>query len=176
MKSPHTISGRKVSLSLCRRYWSASQLGGRRIRKWSILVAIAVNEDDYREVFGTAEGIKEDKASWVNFFQRLKGRHGWGQSHCLHIAAGKFLEICCYIFSWFYRRRSQQLTVIVVRTQDERLDVRLSVWNSFIRIISEFPALIIVSNRTTIITQHHFARRSIRPCAVFADMRDFLIK
>ena len=40
----------------------------------AILVAIAVNEDGYREVFGAAEGMKEDKASWVNFFQWLRGR------------------------------------------------------------------------------------------------------
>ena len=40
----------------------------------SVLVAIAVNEDGYREVLGAAEGMKEDKASWVNFFQWLKGR------------------------------------------------------------------------------------------------------
>lgn len=40
----------------------------------SILVAIAVNKDGYREVLGAAEGMKEDKASWVNFFQWLKGR------------------------------------------------------------------------------------------------------
>ena len=40
----------------------------------AILVAIAVNEDGYREVIGAAEGIKEDKASWVGFFQWLKGR------------------------------------------------------------------------------------------------------
>lgn len=40
----------------------------------AILVAIAVNEDGYREVLGTSEGMKEDKASWVNFFQWLKGR------------------------------------------------------------------------------------------------------
>src|SRR5699024_2210730 len=33
----------------------------------AILVAIAVNEDGYREVLGAAEGMKEDKASWVNF-------------------------------------------------------------------------------------------------------------
>ena len=31
----------------------------------AILVAIAVNEDGYREVLGAAEGMKEDKASWV---------------------------------------------------------------------------------------------------------------
>ena len=40
----------------------------------AILVAIAVNEDGFREVLGAAEGMKEDKASWVNFFQWLRGR------------------------------------------------------------------------------------------------------
>ena len=40
----------------------------------AILVAIAVNEDGYREVLGAAEGMKEDKASWVSFFQWLHGR------------------------------------------------------------------------------------------------------
>ena len=52
----------------------------------AILVAIAVNEDGYREVLGAAEGMKEDKASWINFFQWLRGRglgrceaHRWRQ-------------------------------------------------------------------------------------------------
>ena len=40
----------------------------------AILVAIAVNEDGYREVLGAAEGMKEDKASSVGFFQWLKSR------------------------------------------------------------------------------------------------------
>ncbi len=40
----------------------------------AILVAIAVNEDRYREVLGVAEGMKEDKASWVSFFQWLRNR------------------------------------------------------------------------------------------------------
>ena len=35
----------------------------------AILVAIAVNEDGFREVLDAAEGMKEDKASWVSFFQ-----------------------------------------------------------------------------------------------------------
>ena len=35
----------------------------------SVRVAIAVNEEGYREVLGAAEGMKEDKASWINFFQ-----------------------------------------------------------------------------------------------------------
>ena len=40
----------------------------------AIFVAIAVNEDEYREVLGAAEGMKEDKASWVSFLQWLRGR------------------------------------------------------------------------------------------------------
>ena len=40
----------------------------------AILVAIAVNEDGYREVLGAAEGMKEDKESWISFFQWLRGR------------------------------------------------------------------------------------------------------
>ena len=40
----------------------------------SILVALGVNEDGYREVIGAAEGMKEDKASWLAFLQWLKGR------------------------------------------------------------------------------------------------------
>lgn len=40
----------------------------------SVLVAIAVNEDGYREVLGAAEGMKEDKASWLDFFKWLKSR------------------------------------------------------------------------------------------------------
>lgn len=39
-----------------------------------ILVAIAVNKDGYREVLGAEEGMKEDNASWVGFFQSLRGR------------------------------------------------------------------------------------------------------
>ena len=39
-----------------------------------ILVAIAVNKDGLREILGAAEGMQEEKASWVNFFQWLRGR------------------------------------------------------------------------------------------------------
>ena len=52
-----------------RRNW-----GGGEYENVAILVSIAVNEDGYREVLGTAEGIKEDKASWISFFQWLRGR------------------------------------------------------------------------------------------------------
>ena len=40
----------------------------------AVLVALAVNEDGYREVLGAAEGMKEDKASWTEFFKWLRGR------------------------------------------------------------------------------------------------------
>lgn len=40
----------------------------------AILIAIAVNEDGYREVIGAAEGMKEDKASWLSFVKSLKER------------------------------------------------------------------------------------------------------
>ena len=33
-----------------------------------------MNEDGFREVLGAAEGMKEVKASWVSFFQWLRGR------------------------------------------------------------------------------------------------------
>ena len=53
----------------------------------AILVAIAVNEDGYREVLGAAEGMKEDKASWINFFQWLRGRGLDGVKPSLEISA-----------------------------------------------------------------------------------------
>ncbi len=37
-------------------------------------MAVAVNGDGYCEVLGVAEGMKEDKASWVNVFQWLRER------------------------------------------------------------------------------------------------------
>ena len=48
----------------------------------AILVAIAVNEDGYREVLGAAEGMKEDKASWVEFLSVAAWPGpGWRETH-----------------------------------------------------------------------------------------------
>lgn len=47
---------------------------GGEIQNVSILVAIGVNQDGYREIIGAAEGMKEDKESWKNFFVWLKER------------------------------------------------------------------------------------------------------
>jgi len=40
----------------------------------AILIAMAVNEEGYREVIGAAEGMKEDSASWLEFLRSLKQR------------------------------------------------------------------------------------------------------
>ena len=37
-------------------------------------MALAVDEDGYREVIGASEGGREDKASWLNFLRSLKER------------------------------------------------------------------------------------------------------
>ena len=47
---------------------------GGEVRNVSILVAIGVDHDGYREIIGAAEGMKEDKESWKNFFVDLKKR------------------------------------------------------------------------------------------------------
>lgn len=47
---------------------------GGEIQNVSILVAIGVNQDGYREIIGAAEGMKEDYDSWLYFFKWLKER------------------------------------------------------------------------------------------------------
>ena len=42
------------------------------VKNVSVLVAIGVNADGYREVLGVAEGAKEDKAGWSGFLRYLK--------------------------------------------------------------------------------------------------------
>ena len=44
------------------------------IQNVSILVAIGVSSDGYREIIGASEGLKEDFESWKNFFVWLKQR------------------------------------------------------------------------------------------------------
>jgi transposase-like protein len=47
---------------------------GGEVRNVSVLVAIAVGSDGYREVLGVCEGTKEDKEGWRNFLRHLKER------------------------------------------------------------------------------------------------------
>jgi putative transposase len=44
------------------------------VRNVSLLVAIAVNTEGYREILGIVEGAKEDKAGWSGFLKHLKER------------------------------------------------------------------------------------------------------
>jgi len=47
---------------------------GGEVKNVSVLVAIGVNTDGYREIIGVAEGEKEDKAGWLGFLRHLKQR------------------------------------------------------------------------------------------------------
>jgi transposase-like protein len=44
------------------------------VRNVSLLVAIGVNSEGYREILGICEGAKEDKAGWSAFLKHLKSR------------------------------------------------------------------------------------------------------
>ena len=53
--------------------WLKRSWGG-EVRNVSVLVAIGVSEQGYREVLAAAEGSKEDMASWTAFLRHLKER------------------------------------------------------------------------------------------------------
>ena len=47
---------------------------GGEVKNVSVLVAVGVNSEGFREVLGVAEGPKEDKSGWDKFLRSLKGR------------------------------------------------------------------------------------------------------
>ena len=47
---------------------------GGSVKNVSVLVAVGVSKDGYREVLGVVEGGKEDKEGWSNFLRQLKDR------------------------------------------------------------------------------------------------------
>jgi transposase-like protein len=53
--------------------WLKRSWGG-EVRNVSVLVAIGVSQDGFREIVGVAEGAKEDHASWLDFLRHLKTR------------------------------------------------------------------------------------------------------
>ena len=65
---------------ICETYYTSSdgvylkRNWGGEIQNVSILVAIGVSNDGFREIIGAAEGMKEDKESWHSFFVWLKER------------------------------------------------------------------------------------------------------
>jgi len=53
---------------------SLKRTWGGEVRNVSVLVAVGVGEDGYRDILGVAEGCKEDKAGWSGFLAYLKER------------------------------------------------------------------------------------------------------
>lgn len=53
--------------------WLKRSWGG-SVEKVSVLVAIGVNSEGFREIIGVSEGLKEDKESWCKFLRHLKDR------------------------------------------------------------------------------------------------------
>jgi putative transposase len=53
--------------------WLKRSWGG-EVANVSVLVAIGVNKEGFREVLGVTEGAKEDKPSWEGFLKHLKAR------------------------------------------------------------------------------------------------------
>ena len=47
---------------------------GGEVKNISVLVAIGVNSEGFRDIIGVCEGMKEDKAGWSSFLRHLKER------------------------------------------------------------------------------------------------------
>ena len=63
-RAPLCLSGRHCA----KRSWAGE------VRNVSLLVAIGVSNEGYREILGICEGAKEDKAGWSSFLKHLKER------------------------------------------------------------------------------------------------------
>lgn len=74
----------------------------------SVLVAIGVDQDGYREIIGAAEGMKEDKESWKNFLIWLKGR---GLNGVRLLIGDKSLGMCEAVAEVFPEAKYQRCTV-----------------------------------------------------------------
>lgn len=74
----------------------------------SILVAIGVDEDGYREVIGAKEGLREDRESWKSFFVWLKER---GLKGVRMVVGDKCLGMCETLGEVFPDAKYQRCTV-----------------------------------------------------------------
>jgi transposase-like protein len=91
--------------------WLKRSWGG-EVKNVSVLVAVGVDQDGYREVLGVCEGAKEDKASWLSFLRHLKQRGLKGVKLCIADACLGLVEALGEVYpqaSWqrcvvhFYR-------------------------------------------------------------------------
>jgi len=74
----------------------------------SVLVAMAVNAEGYREVIGAAEGMKEDSASWLTFLKSLKER---GLDGTQLFIGDKCLGLLDAVYQVYPKVRFQRCTV-----------------------------------------------------------------
>lgn len=81
---------------------------GGEFENCSILIAIGVNKDGYREILGSCEGLKEDLESWKNLFVWLKSR---GLSGVKMITGDKALGMTEAIGQVFPDAKYQRCTV-----------------------------------------------------------------
>lgn len=81
---------------------------GGEFENCSVLIAIGVNNDGYREILGACEGLKEDTESWKNFFVSLKER---GLSGVQLITGDKALGMVEAIGEVFPNAKYQRCTV-----------------------------------------------------------------
>ncbi len=87
--------------------WLKRTWGG-EVKNVSVLVAIAVNEEGFREIIGVAEGAKEDKDSWNNFLKYLKER---GLKNIELIVSDKVLGLVEIIPDFYPKSKWQRCVV-----------------------------------------------------------------
>ena len=87
--------------------WLKRSWGG-VVQSVSVLVAIGVNKEGYREILGVAEGSREDAESWKNFFRYLKQR---GLQRVRLIVSDKSTGILEAIGDFFPESRWQRCVV-----------------------------------------------------------------
>ena len=71
---------------------------GGEVKNVSLLVAIGVNQDGYREILGICEGAKEDKSGWSGFLRHLKGRGLTGVRLIISDACMGLIESVCEFY------------------------------------------------------------------------------
>jgi transposase-like protein len=75
------------------------------VRNVSLLVAILVNADGYRQILGIVEGAKEDKAGWNALLAHLKGRGLSGVELIVSDACMGLVESAAEVFPTARRQR-----------------------------------------------------------------------
>ena len=81
---------------------------GGEVRNLSVLVAIGVGFDGYRQILGVAEGAKEDQAGWSGFLAHLKQR---GLSGVELIISDACMGLVASVNEHFPEARWQRCTV-----------------------------------------------------------------